>query len=150
MNSAKHSTNHVISDAINKLQNLRDNKQITCLTLPDLLKAFDTVNHCILLSKLEKHGIRGHSLSLISNYITDRKHLVYLSNTYSSKQAITCGFPQGSKLRPLLFSIYINDLPKASNFETRLYTADTALMLSGIDLNEINKNVNNELIRVES
>ena len=126
----KHSTNHVISDVTNKLQNLRDNNYSTCLILLDLSKAFDTVNHKILLNKLEKYGIRGNSLTLIRNYLTNRKQTVHINNTYSLQQTLTSGVPQGSILGPLLFSIYINDLPKASKFETRLYADDTALMLS--------------------
>ena len=58
-----------------------------------------------------------------------------MNDIYSSQQLRTCGVPQGSILGPLLFSVYINDLPRASKFETRLYADDTALMLSGMDLN---------------
>ena len=145
----KHSTNHVISDVTNKLQNLRDNNYSTCLILLDLSKAFDTVNHKILLNKLEKYGIRGNSLTLIRSYLTNRKQTVHINNTYSLQQTLTCGVPQGSILGPLLFSIYINDLPKASKFETRLYADDTALMLSEVKINELNENVNRELVKVE-
>ena len=140
----KHSSNHVISDVINKLQNLHDNKYITCLILLDLSKAFDTVNHDILLDKLEKYGIRNNSLHLITNYLTNRKQIVYINNSYSTPQTIKCGVPQGYILGPLLFSIYINDLPKASHFETLLYADDTALILSEKELDTLNKNVNKE------
>ena len=102
----KHSTNHVISDVTNKLQNLRDNNYSTCLILLHLSKAFDTVNHKILLNKLEKYGIRGNSLTLIRSYLTNRKQTVHINrpNTYSLQQTLTCGVPQDS----ILGLIYIN------------------------------------------
>ena len=108
------------------------------------------MNHSILLDKLEKYGIRGNSLKLIENYLSNRKQIVNLNRTYSTELKITCGVPQGSILGPLLFSIYINDLPSASKFETRLYADDTALMLSRMELNDLNKSVNKELSKVES
>ena len=76
--------------------------------------------------------------------------MVYNNNSYSTPQTIKCGVPQGSVLGPLLFSIYINDLPKASHFETRLYADDTALILSEKELDTLNKNVNKELIKVKN
>ena len=102
---AKHSTSHVISDVINKLQNLRDNHHTSCLILLDLSKTFNTVNHSILLDKLEKYNIRGNSLKLIENYLSNRKQIVNLNRAYSTELKITCGVPQGSILGPLLFSI---------------------------------------------
>ena len=116
----------------------------------DLSKAFDTVNHKILLSKLEKYGVRGNSLKLINDYLTNRKQVVHVNNTYSDQQSIVCGVPQGSTSGPLLFSIYINDLPNASKFETRLFADDTALFLSNDDLKTLNKDVNYELLNIEA
>ena len=76
--------------------------------------------------------------------------LVYINKSYSSPQTIKCGVSQGSILGPLLFSICINDLPKASHFKTRLYADDTVLILSEKELDTLNKNVNKELIKVEN
>ena len=147
----KHSTSHVICDVINKLQNSCDDEKFTCLILLDLSKEFDTVNHKILLSKLKKYGVRGNSLKLINDYLTNRKQVVYVNNTYSDQhqQSLVCGVPQRSTLEPLLFSIYINDLPKASKFETRLFADDTTLFLSNDNLKTLNKNVNYELLNIE-
>ena len=116
----------------------------------DLSKAFDIVNHDILLDKLEKYGIRNNSLHLNTNYLTNKKQVVHFNNKYSTPQTIKCGVPQDFILRPLLFSIYINDLPKASQFETRLYADDTALILSEKELDILNKNINKELIKVKN
>ena len=69
---------------------LRDNNYSTCLILLDLSKAFDTVNHKILLNKLEKYVIRGNSLTLIRSYLTNRKQTVHINNTYSVQQTLTC------------------------------------------------------------
>ena len=140
----------MICDVINELQNSCDNKKFTCLILLDLLKASDTVNHEILLSKLEKYWVRGNSLKLINDYLTNRKQVVHVNNTYLDQQSIVCGVPQGSTLRPWLFSIYtgINNLPNASKVETRLFTDDTALFQSNDNLKTLNKDVNYELLNI--
>ena len=75
----------------------------------------------------------------MKSYLTNRKQTVDINKTYSIQQTLTCGVPQGSILGPLLFSIYINDLPKVAKFETRLYADDTALMLSEVKINELNE-----------
>ena len=146
----RHSTNQVIADVVNKLQISSDDRLYTYLILLDLSKAFDTVDHQILLIKLEKYGIRGNTLKLIHNYLINRKQTVNINNTFSDLKTIKCGVPQGSILGPLLFSIYVNDLPKASNFDTRLFADDTALLLTDSNLTTLNKKVNSEFSKIEN
>ena len=115
----------------------------------DLSKAFDTVSHQIVLNKLQKYGIRGNFLRLLNDYLTNRKQVVYINNTHSRQQNVSCGVSQGSVLEPLLFTIYINDLQKISKFETRLFADDTALILSDKNMKSFNVKVNSELIKIE-
>ena len=106
----------------------------TCCIFLDLSKAFDTVNHTILLWKLYHYfGIRGTAPHLIESYLSNRYQYTNVRGHYSNKLKTTTGAPQGSCLGPLLFLLYINDLPLASEFDTTLYADDTALMLPDRD-----------------
>ena len=80
-----------------------ENKNYGCGIFIDLKKAFDTVNHNILLQKLEHYGIRGTSLDWFQSYLKDRMQYVFVNNTSSETKAISCVVPQGSVLGPLLF-----------------------------------------------
>ena len=86
----------------------------------------DTVNHNILLTKMEKYGIRGLPLQWFINYLTNRQQYVSMDGTESLKQKVVCGIPQGSSLGPLLFPIYINDIPDCSEkLSFRIFADDT-------------------------
>ena len=106
--------------------NISSNNHSSVLTL-DLKKAYDTVNHNILLHKLEHYGIRGLGNKLLKSYLSNRIPAVSVNGKMSSFKPITCGVPQGSILGPFLFLIYINDLPNILLNQPRLYADDTCL-----------------------
>ena len=108
------STFFALIENTEKLKETIDNKKYGCGIFIDLRKAFDTVNHEILLKKLEHYGIRGKALIWFRSYLTNRKQYVSLNGECYESKYITCGVPQGSCLGPPLFLVYINDLPNIS------------------------------------
>ena len=96
-----------------------------------------------------RYGVRGSPLKWLSNYLTGRKQYVKLDNIESSLQPITCGVPQGSTLGPLLFLIYVNDLPNSSNkFNFKIFADDTNIFYSSKNCADLEQIVNDELINV--
>ena len=124
------STNDALADLCNHLQNQKAINKTTCGIFIDLKKAFDTVDHAILKKKLYHYGIRGVPFNLFSDYLSNRHQFVYVNTVKSDSTLISTGVPQGSVLGPVLFLIYINDLPKATNLKTLLFADDTALFAS--------------------
>ena len=112
----------------------------------DSKKTFDTVNHKILLDKLFRYGVRGKTLNWFKSYLTNRKQFVNFQGTESLTEYVTCGVPQGSILGPLLFIIYINDLPNVTNkLFPILFADDTTLLIEGSNIHNIITSLNNEL-----
>ena len=140
-----YSTELAATNLYDRLLNNLDRKDITCAIFLDLAKAFDSVNHKILLQKLEKYGVRGIPLRLIESYLSNRWQYVKINSNSSDLERIDIGIPQGSILGPLLFLIYINDLPNASNFFVKLFADDTFLSLSCQNFKGLQKKTNSEI-----
>ena len=115
----------------------------------DLKAAFDTVNHSILLKKLERYGVRGYAFDWFKSYLTDRKFKVKIANKFSDEKTVNIGIPQGSILGPILFIIYNNDLPSISpSLKTTLFADDTNFSLTHKDFYPMVGSLNDELRKI--
>ena len=142
----KHSTNHALINLTEKIHRNCDKNLYTCGIFIDLQKAFDTVDHKILLSKLEHYGIRGIQNNWFKSYLSNRQQFVFASGTKSTFLEKKHGVSQGSVLCPLLFLIYINDLPSSiKNSIVSLFADDTCLLSSDKNLESLNVKINDDL-----
>ena len=144
-----HSTAHAILNINEQILANIDCHQHTLSIFLDLSKAFNCVNHDILLGKLQKYGITGIALDFFRSYLTDQYQFTRINGCDSLWQKITCGVPQGSVLGPLLFIIYMNDLSNVSRFSVSLFADDTCLVLSHKDLKYLEVFCNRELEIIE-
>ena len=113
----------------------------------DLSKAFDTIDHSILISKLYHYGVRGVSLQWFKSYLSNRKQQVQINNVFSTNiQTIKKGVPQGSILGPLLFLLYVNDFPSCLNYSSAIMFADdTSVFIPHSNLDIMYQRANDDL-----
>ena len=141
-----HSTNHAMVSLIETIKYYLDNGDYVCEVFIDLQKAFDTVDHEILLHKLFCYGIRSIANDWIRSFLTNRKQYVCVNGSMSALEVVTCGVPQGSTLGPLLFLIYINDLNEVfNNITVHHFADDTNLIFASKNPSTIETVMNFEL-----
>ena len=147
----RHSTTMAILEFVNNVYEGFENNECAVGIFLDLKKAFDTVNHQILIDKLNFYGIRGTPLAWLTSYLTDRQQYVMVNGHVSPNKTVRCGVPQGSVLGPLLFLLYINDLFHSSNYLSFiLFADDTNVFFRHKDLATLVNIVNQELSYVSS
>ena len=139
------STNTALTYLGDKIRFNLDKGNFTGVILLDLQKAFDTVDHKILISKLKAAGANNTVLKWFSSYLGNRKQFVDVHGTFSSEEPVSCGVPQGSILGPLLFTLYVNDMSSAVRCDLCLYADDSMLLVSGKNVEEIEKTLKNEM-----
>ena len=144
----KQSTVHAILDIVSTCFDNVENKKFTGPLLLDLTKAYDTVQHKILLAKLNHYGIRGVVNNFFESYLTNRSQAGIIHDNHSSKSNIDIGVPQGSSLGPLLFLLCINDLPNCISSTTRLFADDTRILVKANTSNELKYSLNYELAKI--
>lgn len=147
----QHSTETTLLHTTNQCLVNMDKGLINGILFLDLKKAFDTVDHKILVSKLERYGVRGVTLKWFQSYLHERKQICKINSSKSNTNNITCGVPQGSNLGPLLFLVYINDLPNClETTQASMFADDTNITCRGESPADIESKINIDLDNVHN
>jgi hypothetical protein len=144
----KHSTEHALLELTDRLLTSMDKNDCPTSIFIDLTKAFDCLNHNILIHKLKHYNLQDKAIALCKNYLTHRQQYITLQNTTSNHLNINTGVPQGSILGPFLFLIYINDLPNSSSSIDFITYADDTTLITSLNSNFSTNSLNNELNNV--
>ena len=149
---SKHSTIHPIMHFLNHCTSSanKQNSEYTLAVFCDLSKAFDVINHRILLHKLNNCGIRGIVNTWFEHYLFEKTQFVEFGGERSSTQNIQCGVPQGSILGPLLYLIYVNDICNSCNSNILSFADDTTVYVSDSDIHKAYLNANEEINNVRT
>ena len=133
-----HNTQHVLLRSVDDWRTALDRDEIVGTILIDLSKAFDSIDHNLLVAKLEAYGVRGNEKEWFLNYLSDRQQRVVVGGAKLTWSEMVKGVPQGSILGPLLFTIFMNDFPSViENCNVNLYADDTTIYFSSKDPQEV-------------
>ena len=148
---SKHSTVQAVISITDKIQRAIEDGLFSCGIFLDLSKAFDTVNHQILITKLEHYGIRGITKDWFISYLENRKQFVSIGSSVSDELVVPCGVPQGSVLGPLLFLLYMNDFNNSSKvFDFHLFATDSNLFCTNKSVLDMEQVVNDNIVNINS
>ena len=140
--------NHALIEIIEQIRNACDKNLFFCEVYLDLQKAFDTVNHEILLTKLKQYGIRGASYKWFQSFLCQRLQYNLLKENESSLKKISHGVPQSSVLGPLLFVLYVNYMHNSvKNYIIHHFADDANLLLTNSSLKKLKRQANHDLLQ---
>ena len=140
-----HSCETALIHMVEKWLRSLDKGELAGVILVDFRKAFDLVDHSILLKKMELYKLNQNSWNFFRSYLTNRQQSIFMNNTQSNHASVKHGVPQGSILGPLLFLLFINDIPLHTNIMTDLYADDATLYETSTSKEEIESKLQNAL-----
>ena len=143
-----YSTETALINLSDRIKFSMDNGLYTGMVMIDLQKAFDTVNHTIMSDKLGAFGCDDGSVNWFNSYLSNRSQFIDIKGTLSDRGEVTCGVPQDSILGPLLFLIYVNDMESAVDCDLLLYADDSALLIRGKNIIDIEQKLSEELAKL--